>query len=171
MGKHDSDAQYDRILMKALGEAVLTGPMVAVPIWQADLVAVSTVWTALTKEIAAKNGVPLDVKQTTRIILGILTGLGGYAVGVKAFLKIGSKIPGFGMVFGSSINAAINATLTLWFAFATIDLYDQDKGGLEGYTEYILNELKPTAGKAKIVRTAAFFSRCGKRLKNRFKKK
>lgn len=171
MGKHDGDAKYDRIILRALGEAALTGPMVIVPIPQADLVAVATVWTTLTKEIAAQNDITIDRKQTARMILGILTGLGGYAAGAKAFLKIVSKIPGIGMAAGSGINGTVNTVMTLWFAFATIDLYDQDKGGLEGYTSYVINELKPKANKEKLVRTAAFLGRCGKRLKDKFKKK
>jgi len=161
MGNYDSDSYYDDILRTAVKAAAATGPLVISPIPGTDLVVVGTIWGTMAAEIAKLNNVKLEKEAAVKIAVAVLTGLGAYAASVKAFLYIISKVPGIGWVAGSGVNSVANTALTLWFAFALIDLFDEDGDvvDLEGYVTFLISEVRPRNNGKKFARAAAFIKR------------
>ena len=165
MSDFASDAQYDRIISVAIAGAAAAGPLIIVAPPMADLVVVGKHWTAMAIEIARMNGVSLEKKSVAKIMTAVAAGVGAYVGAVKLFNFVISKVPGIGMAAGAGVNSGVNVLLTLWLAFALIDLFSKEgkKEKFEDYAGFLLEELKPSLNKKKIQRAIAFAKRVAKR--------
>lgn len=154
------DEQYDNIIVTAVGASIAIGPLVLLPVPGPTEIALSGIWGTMIGAIALKNGKTLSGDLAKRIGLGALTGLGATYGGAKAFTWLLAKFPGIGTITGTAASSALNGALTLWVAFAMVDLFEQHRRvDAEYCIEFLLDEMKPKMNKAKIRRIAAFIKR------------
>ena len=164
MSNYDGDAKYDEIVKLAIAGAAIAGPAVFIAP-MADLIIVGKHWATMAVEIARLNDVKLEKEAAGKVMTAVAIGVGAYVGAVKIFNFVITKIPGIGTAAGIGVNSGVNVALTLWLAFALIDLFSQDgeKKRLEDYAEFLIRELKPRMNTEKIKRSIAFVKRVTKR--------
>jgi hypothetical protein len=91
-----------------------------------------------------------------------MAGAGAYYTGVRFFLWIVAKVPGIGMVAGAGAMSTINVAVTLWLAFAMVDLFEQhDSVNAEFCVDFLKREMKPGVNLRKLKRIKDFMKRLG----------
>jgi uncharacterized protein (DUF697 family) len=155
-----ADEEYDGVLRTAVAASAATGPLIILPIPGTDMAAVAAIWTTMAVNIAQRSGQTLEGGTARRVVLAVAAGAGAYWANVKAVMWLVSKIPGIGMVGGSSVNGLVNALSTLWLAFALIDLFERDGGvNFEFSVQFLVEEMKPSPNGRKFRRVQRFFRR------------
>jgi len=157
-----ADEQYDSIIRKAVLAAAAAGPLVLAPVPGPADVAMGAINGIMLVTIARRNNQAFDEAAAKRIILGVMAGAGAYYSGVKFFLWIVAKVPGIGMITGAGATSAINVAVTLWLAFAMVDLFERhDSVDAEFCVDFLKQEMKPGVNLRKLKRIKDFTKRLG----------
>jgi len=157
-----ADEQYDGIIKKAVLAAAAAGPLVLAPVPGPADVAMGAINGIMLVAIARHNNQTFDEAVAKRIILGVTAGAGAYYSGVKFFLWLVAKVPGIGMIAGAGATSTINVAVTLWLAFAMVDLFERhDSIDADFCTEFLSREMKPGVNLRKLKRIKDFMKRLG----------
>lgn len=157
-----ADEDYDSIMRAAAVAAAATAPLAMSPVPLADTVAMGGIWSTMLVAIAKKSGHHLDADAAQRMALAAATGAGGYWSGSKAFARTLAKIPGPGMVAGSTVNGTLNVTFTLFVGYMFIDLFERpsfDPLDVEFGRTYFQQGRKPYMSTVMLHRVAGFVKR------------
>jgi uncharacterized protein (DUF697 family) len=159
-----ADEEYDQVLRTATATvaAAATAPLAMSPVPLSDTAAMAGIWATMLVAIAKKSGHSLDADTARRMALAATAGAGGYLSGCKVFAWTLAKIPGPGMVVGSTASGTLNVAFTLFMGYVFIDLFEKpnfDPLDIEYSMAYFQRCLKPYLSSAMLHRIGGFMQR------------
>jgi len=90
-----------------------------------DVTAMTTIWGAMMIAIADRSAHRTDKVFVTKVVAGVLAGVGAYVGGTKIATMLLHLIPGAGTLAAMGVNSGLNALFTYRFGHAISDLFDK----------------------------------------------